>query len=433
MRGAGTSIAGNALGPGLIVDVARHLHGITALDPDARTVTALPGTVLDDVNAAARVHGLRVGPDPSSHSRCTVGGMVGNDACGSHSVAWGTTAENVLSLGLVTADGVARTSDELGPALDARLRAFVGRHTDLLRAELPPWPRRVSGYALDWLLPERGFEVARALTGTEGTCAVVVVGDAAARRAARRERPARARVRGRRRGRGRRAGAPHRGSAHRREPGASSCSAGRDARCACRRAARGCSSRPVARRGRGREDHAARLEAAIGRRPGSAASLVLDDPRERAALWRAREDGAGRVGAAPRRHAGVAGLRGPRRPARPSRGLHRRAAPPARATTASRARSTATSARAACTSGSGFGLDRPGGEERLAPVHRGRRGPDDRARRVAQRRARRRPRAERAARTPVQPGDAGRVRRMEGDLGPGRACSTRASSSRRGR
>ncbi len=173
MRGAGTSIAGNALGPGLLVDVARHLHGIIALDPDARTVTALPGTVLDDVNVAARAHGLRVGPDPSSHSRCTVGGMVGNDACGSHSVAWGTTAENVVALGLVTADGVARTSDALGPALDARLRSFVGRHTDLVRAELPPWPRRVSGYALDWLLPERGFSVARALTGTEGTCAVV--------------------------------------------------------------------------------------------------------------------------------------------------------------------------------------------------------------------------------------------------------------------
>jgi FAD/FMN-containing dehydrogenase/Fe-S oxidoreductase len=173
MRGAGTSLAGNAIGPGLVIDVARHLHGITSLDVGARTVTALPGTVVDDVNAAVAEHGLRVAVDPSTHSRCTLGGMVGNDACGAHSVAWGTTAENVLALGLVTADGGARSTAQLGPALDARLQAFVGRHTDLLRAELPPWPRRVSGYALDWLLPERGFAVARALTGTEGTCAVV--------------------------------------------------------------------------------------------------------------------------------------------------------------------------------------------------------------------------------------------------------------------
>ncbi|HEY3336013.1 MAG TPA: FAD-binding and (Fe-S)-binding domain-containing protein [Candidatus Limnocylindrales bacterium] len=173
MRGTGTSIAGNAIGSGIVVDASRHLRGITALDADARTVTVLSGTILDDVNAAAARHRLRVGPDPSTHSRCTVGGMVGNNACGSHSVRWGTTAQNVLGLELITADGTRRRSDALGPALDTRLRAFLGRHTDLFRAELPPWPRRVSGYGLDWLLPERGFDVARALTGTEGTCAVV--------------------------------------------------------------------------------------------------------------------------------------------------------------------------------------------------------------------------------------------------------------------
>ncbi|MEO5964100.1 MAG: FAD-binding and (Fe-S)-binding domain-containing protein, partial [Candidatus Limnocylindrales bacterium] len=166
-------IAGNAIGPGLVVDIARHLHGIERIDPEARTATVLPGTVLDDVNGAVARHGLRVGPDPSTHSRCTVGGMVGNNACGSHSVRWGTTAENVLGLGLVTVDGKQVTTDALGPRIDARVRAFFGAHADLLRAELPPWPRRVSGYGLDWLLPERGFDVARALTGSEGTCAVV--------------------------------------------------------------------------------------------------------------------------------------------------------------------------------------------------------------------------------------------------------------------
>ncbi len=186
MRGAGTSIAGNAIGHGLVVDTTRHLAGILALDPDpaGATATVLPGTILDDVNAAAAQHGLRVGPDPSTHSRCTVGGMIGNDACGSHSVHWGTTAENLAGLEVITTDGVRRRvgslgaaapagSVTLGPALEARIAGLLAVHEDRIRRELPPWPRRVSGYLLDWLLPERGSDVARALAGTEGTCAVV--------------------------------------------------------------------------------------------------------------------------------------------------------------------------------------------------------------------------------------------------------------------
>lgn len=184
MRGAGTSIAGNAIGRGLVVDASRHLAGILDLDPVALTATVLPGTVLDDVNRAAAAHGLRVGPDPSTHDRCTVGGMVGNDACGSHSVRWGTTAENVLGLEVITADGrrrriggigptAAGASAGPGPAVEAHVRKLLATHEDRIRRELPPWPRRVSGYLLDWLLPERGSDVARALVGSEGTCAVV--------------------------------------------------------------------------------------------------------------------------------------------------------------------------------------------------------------------------------------------------------------------
>ena len=184
MRGAGTSIAGNAIGPGLVVDVRRHLGGILDLDPAGATATVLPGTVLDQVNLAAARHGLRVGPDPSTHDRCTVGGMVGNNACGSHSVRWGTTAENVLGLEVITVDGARRRIGALGPtapgagdgpgqAIEARLGDFYRSHGERIRRELPAWPRRVSGYALDWLLPERGADVARALVGTEGTCAVV--------------------------------------------------------------------------------------------------------------------------------------------------------------------------------------------------------------------------------------------------------------------
>jgi len=184
MRGAGTSLAGNAMGPGLVVIAGRNLAGILELDPAARTVTALPGTVVDALNRAAAPHGLRVGPDPSTHSRCTVGGMVGNNACGSHSVRWGTTAENTLGLEVVTADGVRRrlgmlaatapgAVDGQGDPMDKGIQALLAAQGERIRAELKPWPRRVSGYALDWLLPERGAHIARALVGTEGSCAVV--------------------------------------------------------------------------------------------------------------------------------------------------------------------------------------------------------------------------------------------------------------------
>ena len=181
MRGAGTSIAGNAIGAGVVIET-RRLQRILAIDPDARTATVQPGVILGDLNARAASHRLRVGPDPSTHSRCTLGGMIGNDACGSRSVRWGTTAQNVQALDVITAGGERIRLTPLSPGTMALppsgltgepLRRFAAAHEDLLRRELTPWPRRVSGYPLDWLLPERGFDVARALVGTEGTCVVV--------------------------------------------------------------------------------------------------------------------------------------------------------------------------------------------------------------------------------------------------------------------
>ncbi len=181
MRGAGTSIAGNAIGAGVVIET-RRLQRILDIDAEARTATIQPGVVLGDLNSRAAAHRLRVGPDPSTHSRCTLGGMIGNDACGSRSVRWGTTAQNVLGLDVITAAGerirlVAPGPGELAlpPAglMGEPLRRFAATHEQLLRTELTPWPRRVSGYPLDWLLPERGFDVARALVGTEGTCVVV--------------------------------------------------------------------------------------------------------------------------------------------------------------------------------------------------------------------------------------------------------------------
>ncbi len=186
MRGAGTSIAGNALGAGVVV-ATRSLAHIVELDPVAGYAVVEPGVVLDDLNAAAAPHGLRVGPDPSTHSRCTLGGMIGNNACGSHSVIWGTTAQNILGLDVIRSDGTKlrltspgappRPADPAWPELDGplayELRAFTAEHEDLIRRELPSWPRRVSGFALDWLLPEHGPDHAKALVGTEGTCAIV--------------------------------------------------------------------------------------------------------------------------------------------------------------------------------------------------------------------------------------------------------------------
>src|SRR3954462_4051002 len=104
-RGGGTSIAGQATGTGVVLDFTRHMNRILALDPDARTAVVQPGAVLDRLQEAAAPHGLRFGPDPSTHSRCTLGGMIGNNSCGSHSVAWGTTADSVAELDVVTARG----------------------------------------------------------------------------------------------------------------------------------------------------------------------------------------------------------------------------------------------------------------------------------------------------------------------------------------
>jgi FAD/FMN-containing dehydrogenase len=104
-RGGGTSIAGQATGTGVVLDFTRHMNRLLTLDPASRTAVVQPGLVLDRLQQAAAPHGLRFGPDPSTHSRCTLGGMIGNNSCGSHSVAWGTTADSVGELSVITARG----------------------------------------------------------------------------------------------------------------------------------------------------------------------------------------------------------------------------------------------------------------------------------------------------------------------------------------
>ncbi|KAK1185691.1 FAD-binding and (Fe-S)-binding domain-containing protein [Streptomyces sp. NBS 14/10] len=185
-RGAGTSMAGNAVGAGLVLDLSRHLRRVLDIDADGRTARVEAGIVLDDLQDAAAPYGLVFGPDPSSHSRCTIGGMIGNDACGNHSVRYGRTGEHLVALDLVLADGTRaiadrdglRAVDEAGrervAELTAGLRAIVEANLAAIRLTLGRIPRQVSGYQLQHLLPEHGFDVVRVLAGTEGTCATVV-------------------------------------------------------------------------------------------------------------------------------------------------------------------------------------------------------------------------------------------------------------------
>ena len=177
MRGAGTSIAGNAVGPGVVVDVSRHLHRIVEVDAEAGTALVEPGVVQSSLQAAAARHGLRFGPDPSTHNRATIGGMIGNNACGSRALGYGRTSDNVLGLDVVTGGGERLLLGEVpgagaSSALLDSLRALVDADLAVIRTELGRFGRQVSGYSLEHLLPERGFDVARALVGSEGTLAL---------------------------------------------------------------------------------------------------------------------------------------------------------------------------------------------------------------------------------------------------------------------
>ncbi|WP_437045402.1 FAD-binding and (Fe-S)-binding domain-containing protein [Streptomyces sp. enrichment culture] len=172
-RGGGTSIAGQATGTGVVLDFTRHMNRIVSLDPEARTAVVQPGLVLDRLQEAAAPHGLRFGPDPSTHSRCTLGGMIGNNSCGSHSVAWGTTADNVRELTVLTARGRPLRLGRGWAGAPEGLRELVDGDLARLRTGFPQLPRRISGYALDALLPERGADVARSFCGSEGTLGVL--------------------------------------------------------------------------------------------------------------------------------------------------------------------------------------------------------------------------------------------------------------------
>lgn len=187
-RGGGTSQNGQCVNVAVVIDTSKYLNRVLEIDPDAMTAHVEPGTVCDALRDAAERHTLTFGPDPATHSRCTLGGMIGNNSCGAHSVMAGKTVENIEALEILTYDGLRMwvgptTEDELTRIIKeggrrgeiyAALKALRDKYADLIRARYPKIKRRVSGYNLDQLLPENGFNVARALVGTEGTCAITL-------------------------------------------------------------------------------------------------------------------------------------------------------------------------------------------------------------------------------------------------------------------
>ncbi|MBI3313827.1 MAG: FAD-binding oxidoreductase, partial [Candidatus Omnitrophica bacterium] len=187
-RGAGTSIAGQCCNVAVVLDMSRWMNRILEIQPEKTRARIEPGLVLDTLRAEAQKYGLTFGPDPATHNRCTLGGMIGNNACGVHSVIAGKTVDNLESLEILTYDGLrmklGKTSDEdleqilreggRKAGIYRALKDLQKEYADLIRARYPKIPRRVSGYNLDELLPENGFNVARALVGSEGTCVTIL-------------------------------------------------------------------------------------------------------------------------------------------------------------------------------------------------------------------------------------------------------------------
>jgi FAD/FMN-containing dehydrogenase/Fe-S oxidoreductase len=187
-RGGGTSMCGQSVNVAVVFDFSKYMDRVLAIDAAARSALVEPGVVCDALRAAAEAHGLTFGPDPATHSRCTLGGMIGNNSCGAHSVMAGKTVENIEALEVLAYDGArfwcGPTDDAEFDRILARndrqaeiyrgLKMLAGRYAERIRQGFPRIKRRVSGYNLDQLLPENGFNVARALVGSEGTCALTL-------------------------------------------------------------------------------------------------------------------------------------------------------------------------------------------------------------------------------------------------------------------
>ena len=206
-RGGGTSLAGQCCNVAVVLDFTKYMGKILEIDPERRIARVQPGVVLDHLRNAAEKHHLTFAPDPASHDRCTIGGMIGNNSCGVHSVMAGKTDDNIEALDIVTYDGTrmklgqnlieaanaetthvgadafvrpggsevsGRSTAGRVKQIQSSLKQIADQYGDLIRKKFPNIPRRVSGYNLNYLLPENGFHIARALVGSEGTCATTL-------------------------------------------------------------------------------------------------------------------------------------------------------------------------------------------------------------------------------------------------------------------
>jgi FAD/FMN-containing dehydrogenase/Fe-S oxidoreductase len=188
-RGCGTGLAGQTVNQAVLIDFSKYLHELIELDHGRRRARVQPGIVLDWLRNAAEEHELTFGPDPATHSRCTLGGMIGNNSCGTHSIIAGVTADNIESLDVLLYDGTrlrlpSRVSEDEIDVVVARggregdiyrrLRDLRDRYAELVRARYPQIPRRISGYNLDRLLPEGEFNLAAAFVGSEATLGLVL-------------------------------------------------------------------------------------------------------------------------------------------------------------------------------------------------------------------------------------------------------------------
>ncbi|MGQ0653916.1 MAG: FAD-binding and (Fe-S)-binding domain-containing protein [Betaproteobacteria bacterium] len=191
-RGCGTSLNGQTVNVAVVLDCSKYLDRVLSVDTAGRLARVEPGVVCDTLRDAAERHALTFAPDPATHSRCTLGGMIGNNSCGPHSVMAGKTVENIERLEVLTYDGARFWTGPTDSSLFERilsaggrqaelyrsLKSIADRYGELIRSRFPKIKRRVSGYNLDQLLPENGFNVARALVGTEGSCAVTLQAEA---------------------------------------------------------------------------------------------------------------------------------------------------------------------------------------------------------------------------------------------------------------
>jgi len=187
-RGGGTSLAGQCCNAAIVLDFSKYMSNILEIDTERRIARVQPGVVLDRLRAEAEKHHLTFAPDPATHSHCTLGGMIGNNSCGVHSIMAGKTDDNIESLeiltyrgermhvGATTADYFDRVIREGGRRAEiyTGLKSLADKYGEQVRRQFPNIPRRVSGYNLNHLLPESGFHVARSLVGSEGTCVTIL-------------------------------------------------------------------------------------------------------------------------------------------------------------------------------------------------------------------------------------------------------------------